>query len=1075
MPSNPNKKRTSGLPHPRKVSGVRINNPKGTQKEDPLAPIVIESKPGKRPTPTVEIHGTRIRALLDSGASVTALGRDCIKLIKLWKLRTHQVHILLKTADGHIHPCRQAVRLPISFAGFTRKVLVHIAPKIKHRLILGTNFWNEFNIKPAIFPTTEMINALTPEIITVKQKSSDKQYHDLSPLQQKALNETKKLFKWSDDVKLGCTSLIKHKIDTGTSIPIKQKQYHSSPYIQEKINKEIDRMLSLGIIEPASCPKWLNPVIAVKKPNNAIRICLDARKLNSCTIKNAFPQQNLNRILERIQGCKWISTIDLKDAYYQVKIEKSSRECTAFSVSSKGTYQYARMAMGLCNAASTLCELIQHVIGCDLEPQVYPYLDDFLVLSKTFEEHMSTLGELAKRLTSAGLTISSNKSYFCMKQTSYVGYLISQDGIQANPERMAPILEFPQPKNLKAVRRFIGMTGWYSRFIPNYATEIAPITDLLKKTLIPFKWTEQAEVAFDRLKQILTSPQILSPPDFDKPFIIECDASDTGIGAVLVQKFDDQEKVISFYSAKLNKAQRNYTTTEKECLAVILAVEKFRPYIDGTEFTVITDHASLLWLQTMKEPASRLARWSLRLQQYTFKLIHRKGQHNVVPDALSRIYMDEDEQNPSTQTKENYAQEPAEDCCTLSLFDFKETKDKIYLDLCEKAKTHTDKSHYKFDNDLLYVTHADAHGTSWKIYIPSDYVNKIISAHHDDVLAAHGGFWKTLKRIKQKYTCPKLPAQIQEYIKNCESCQANKPSTQNNKSTMGKFRDPKYPFRTIATDFIGPLPRSKQGHKYILTVVDMCTKFTLAFPLRNATGELLIKKLKDDVFLTYGVPEKIICDNGSQYTSTKFDEFLQAQGITKQLTAAYTPRQNPSESYNKILGTAIRTYINSKTHDNWDVNLKEIVCAMNTSANTQTKRTPHELLFGHQMLTHGEQHKLFADVNEREHTELPEKLSILWEDARAALRAAHVQAARQYNKSANANLDYEPGEIVWKKNTELSNKLQKKTHKLMNKNIKCIVLEKLGHNRYALADASTKKPIGTFSTEFMSKARQKQQ
>lgn len=258
-------------------------------------------------------------------------------------------------------------------------------------------------------------------------------------------------------------------------------------------------------------------------------------------------------------------------AYYQIKIDIKSRPCTAFSVSSKGTFQYARMVMGLSNAASTLCELIQRVIGCDLEPYVYPYLDDFLVLTKSFDQHMEVLSELRNRLTNAGLTISSQKSFLLMKQTSYVGYIISEEGIQVNPDRMKPIMEFPIPKNLKAVRRFLGMTGWYRRFIPNFSDETKAITDLLKQNqgTVPFRWTQEANESFENLKTILTRPPILTPPDFSQHFTIQCDASDTGVGAVLTQK--------------------NYSATEKECLAVILAIKRFRPYVDGIHFTVTPD------------------------------------------------------------------------------------------------------------------------------------------------------------------------------------------------------------------------------------------------------------------------------------------------------------------------------------------------------------------------------------------------------------------------------------------------------------------------------------------------------
>lgn len=959
----------------------------------------------KRPYATISIFGSPTKGLLDSGANISILGKGSDKFIENKTINWRAAKTRIRTADGTAHWVKRIAKIPISLAGKEIEVDFHLLPTIAKPLILGTNFWQAFNIRPTIFEidteTTELENP------TVQEKI----FHTLNPEQQKQLEQTKARFKTSNDKELGFTNKIQHEIDTGNHAPVKQKQYHSSPYIQVKINEEIDRMLKLKIIEPATSPSWLNPVIAVRKSNGSVRLCLDARKLNSCTKKNSYPQQNLNRILEQIQGCAYISTIDLKDAYYQIKIEKKSRPLTAFSVSSKGTFQYVRMANGLCNASSTLCELIQNIIGCDLEPHIYPYMDDFLILTKKFDKHIEILNELANRLNAAGLTISPAKSFFCMKQTTYVGYVISEKGIQANPERTKPIADFPAPKNVKAVRRFIGMTGWYRRFIPNFATVIAPITDLLKKNNLPFKWNKNADTAFEELKEMLIQPPILTPPDFSQPFSIQCDASDTGVGAVLTQNIDDNERVIAFYSSKLNKAQTNYTATEKECLAVILAIERFRPYIDGIHFTVITDHSSLLWLQTMKEPTSRLARWALRLQAYDFKLIHRKGKHNVVPDALSRVHMD-------TIEREN------DECNALSkdpinLSKFSNSIDPQYRSLCTKVKTEQVQNlqnyRYKYENDILYYLYDEKLGKEWKIFVPSDMMTEVLSSCHDNILAGHGGYWKTLKRVKETYYWPKMPQDTYKYVTNCEACQEAKPSNINSKTTMGGFRDPKYPWRLIAIDFVGPITRSKNGNAWILTVVDLFSKYVRAFPLRHATAELLINRLQNEVFYVHGTPQTIICDNGTQFHSSKFEIFLKKFNVDKQHTSAYTPRQNASECYNKVIGTALKIYVNEKQHDRWDENFQEILCAINTSANTQTKHSPYEILHAHRMILDGSYHTAIADINDLSHQDHEIKLSSLWAEVRQSLKEAHARSAKQYNKNANPNLSYEPGEVVLKK------------------------------------------------------------
>lgn len=264
---------------------------------------------------------------------------------------------------------------------------------------------------------------------------------------------------------------------------------------------------------------------------------------------------------------------------------------------------------------------------------------------------------------------------------------------------------------------------------------------------------------------------------------------------------------------------------------------------------------------------------------------------------------------------------------------------------------------------------------------------------------------------------------------------------------MGGFRDPKYPWRLIAIDFIGPFPRSKRGNAWILTVVDLFSKYVKAFPLRHSTAELLIDRLQNEIFYVHGVPQTLICDNG-------------------------TPRQNASESYNKVIGTALKMYINDKQHDRWDENFNEILCAINTGTNTQTNYSPYEIIYGHSMILNGKHHSTVADINDQCHQDHEIKLPILWAEMRKSLKEAHTRAAKQYNKNADPNLSYDTGEIVLKRNTILSNKSEKKTSKLLKKYVKCIILGKEGHNMYILGDINTQKRIGVFSSDLLKKTRQ---
>lgn len=750
-------------------------------------------------------------------------------------------------------------------------------------------------------------------------------------------------------------------------------------------------------------------------------------------------------------GTKYISTIDLSDAYYQIRIAKVSRGCTAFSVSSKGTFQYKRMANGLTNASASLCELIQNIIGSDLEPKVFPYMDDFLILTETFDEHIAVIKEVAKRLNSANLTISATKCYFCMKRTSYVGYTISENGIEPNPERIKPILDMPSPSSLKSVRRLIGMAGWYRRFIPKFAEITAPITETLKKENFPFQWNEKAQDAFEKLKAILTTEPILQSPDFSKPFVLHTDASDTGVGGILTQNINDNERVIAFFSTKLNSAQRNYTTTERECLAVLLAIEKFRPYLDGVKFTVYTDHASLVWLQNMKEPTSRLARWALRLACYDFELFHRKGKDMVVPDCLSRL-----------------------NCEIIDLEDFRNTKDENYWQTFKATQQgiamDAENNFYTIENELLYKKVLGRNGSAWKLYVPADYVEMILKDCHDNLTAGHFGTFKTLRRIQENYFWPSMSNDVYHYVTACEQCQASKSSNKRKTNLMGNFRNAAYPWRTIAIDFVGPLVKSKLGNTCMLTVVDQFTKYGLTFPLRHATAELTINRLTNKVFSYFGVPQYIICDNGTQFKSQIFQQMAESRCIEIMYCASYHPQANPAEAFNKILGTALKLYVDQNQHNTWDENLDEIMCAINTSTHSQTQSSPYELLFGHTYIGNGQMHKLLADTNDRSQVEIEDKLSVIWQQAREALKKSHEKAKRYHDKNAR-EINFDIGDVVWKRNTVLSNKANKVMSKLNPRGIKCIVQGKPAHNMYSLIDFNTKKPLGNFASNELQKGR----
>lgn len=563
--------------------------------------------------------------LLDSGAQVSVVGPRFEALIGSGSVRTKPSTYSISTADGSVHATKVVVVMSVAYQGRVHTIEAPMLSSLKHDLILGIDFWRRFDIRPVV---SEVCGIEAEKCVNVVEN------YDLSPEQAVCLADVLKGMPFSKEGVLSKTSLLKHSINTQGAAPIKQTQYIISPYVQKDVHTEIDRLLAIGAIFPCTSP-WNYPVIAVRKPTGKIRLCIDARKLNALTLKDAYPQPQLNRILGQLTGTHVLSSIDFSDAYHQVELDDDSKLKTAFSVSGKGFFAYSRMPFGLCNSGATLCRLVDQVLGCDLEPHVFVYMDDVIIATTTVEHHFELLRIIARRLSAAGLTISPEKSRFCMKRLKYLGHIIGEGVVRPDPSRCESIANYPTPLNAKDVRRLMGMANWYRRFLPDYAAITAPIYNLLRKG-VKFEWSAQADKAWQTIKDALMSQPLLTSPDYSKPFIIQTDASDTGIGGVLVQGTGEDERVVAYYSQKLNAAQKKYQTTERECLAVIVGIEKFRPYVEGVHFTVVTDHASLLWLQNLKDPSGRLGRWALRLQPYDFTLVHRPGRLMVVADALSR-------------------------------------------------------------------------------------------------------------------------------------------------------------------------------------------------------------------------------------------------------------------------------------------------------------------------------------------------------------------------------------------------------------------------------------------------------
>lgn len=1064
--------------------------------------LEVRVNPSSCPHIKVEILGTEVVALLDSGAGLSVM--SALNIIQSHGFKIIKSNIKICTADDTEHTCLGYVNIPYTLGNETRVVPTLIVPEIRKPLILGMNFWKAFQIRPMISsrnrieeleltwtsdleektvinylqvekelvaetepiqfsvrivepseegPQTwiskpeedETLDIPTLELPQNPQEAIDniETEHELTSEQRAQLQEVLSGFDCTSQGRLGKTTLIEHEIEVIEGAKMREMpMYRYSPQIWGKIEQELERWKELDVIEEC-VTEFSNPLVPVKKANGKIRVCLDSRRVNTITKKDAYPMRNMSEIFHRLQKAKYFSVVDLKDAYFQIPLKESSRNYTAFRTP-KGLFRFKVVPFGLKNAPFTMTRLMNRAIGFDFEPKVFIYLDDIIIISETFEEHLQLLKEVATRLQKAGLTISVEKSRFCRKQVRYLGYLLTEKGLNIESSKLEPILNYPRPKTVREVRRLMGLMGFYQKFIPRYSHLTAPITDLLKKSK-KFKWSEAAEEALTQLKTVLTSAPVLGNPDYTRPFIIETDASQLAVGAALIQEFDEGKRIIGYFSKKLSSTQRKYSATERECLGVLLAVENFRHYIEGSTFTVITDAKSITWLFSLSaaNANSRLLRWALKLQSYDFTLQYRKGKDNVLADCLSRIESITSVDQDYAKLKNQIIQDP------VNFKQFMVKGDRVYKYMAD-TKRLTDR---RFE---------------WKYYPPMQEREQIIRTIHEP---AHLGYDKTLNSLKEKFYWPRMATETREYCRSCMACKTSKATNINTTPLMGsqkKFCD--HPWQLITLDYVGPFPPSgKSRNTCLLVLTDVFTKFVLIQPFRQATAATLVQFLEQAVFLLFGVPETILTDNGTQFTSKEFGNLLQHYGVKHWLTPSYHPQVNNTERVNRVITTAIRATIKG-AHRNWSDNLQQIANAIRTSVHESTKYTPYFLTFGRNQISNGQEYERMrgTTLNNKNVDLTDSDREKLYQQVRKNLADAYQKQSKYYNLRSNRNAPtYQVGEKVLKRNTLLSDKAKGYCAKLGPKFVPAIVIKTLGDS-YELEDLNGH-PLGIFHANFLKK------
>lgn len=807
--------------------------------------------------------------------------------------------------------------------------------------------------------------------------------------------------------RLGVTNKMEYKILLTDQIPVRQSPYRLSPPKMRELRKIINQQLKDGVIRPSVSP-YASPVFLVKKPSGqGFRPVVDYRLLNQKVVLESVPLPDLHNCFTWFAGAQYFTVLDLNQAYHQVPLAEESKALTAFTTD-WNLYEYNRVPFGLATGAAVLSRLLDSVLGELKYKFVYNYLDDVVIYSKSFEEHLSHVQQVLDKFREAGLTVKPSKVDLARREISFLGHIVSAGGVKVDHERTKSIRQFPPPRNKREVARFIGMINFFRKFLPNFAQMAAPLNQLRRKGE-SFKWTESHQAAFDNLKQALASAPVLAIPDFEREFVLQTDASNSGLAAVLLQEHEGGRRAIAYASRSLTEAERKYSVYELEALAVMFGLEKFRFYLEHKEFTLETDNQALSWVLARPRKTGRLARWAVRISAFRFKVKHIKGTDNQVADALSRMFQEEDEVTDVEEVEQAWVSGVLSEIPALFQDLGERQEDEPGLaEIRKKIREGVEVPGYSMQKGLL--CRRTTGDNREKICLPKQLVSPVFKYFHESVCGGHLGVHKTIMKIKEHLTWPSLYRDVRKLVQGCHECKRSKPNQNARRGELQSSRED-HPLDKVFIDYLGPLPRTKEGNRYLLVVVDAFSRFVWLLPSKSTNTQVTIKLLSG-IFGVFGSPKVLVSDNAPAFVSKEFKRFCFNSAISHITTIPYYPQPSFAERVNRNLKSALIAF-HSSSQTKWDQSVSWINFAFNTAVHESHKTTPARLMFAFQVNSPLSNLWSINDLLPEDNN--PEVIKRNWEAARKNIRLAHRRGAIRYNKGRRPT-SLRVGQVVYLKN-----------------------------------------------------------
>ena len=856
----------------------------------------------------------------------------------------------------------------------------------------------------------------------------------------------------------GRTNLVEHQIVVEAEGPIKQSVRRPPIHLKEAANEEVQKMLREGIIEPSNSP-WASPVVLVRKKDGSLRYCIDYRKLNAVTRKDSYPLPRIDDSLDTLRSAKYFTTLDLASGYWQIELSEDAKQKSAFCTTT-GLYQFKVMPFGLTNAPATFQRLMERVLAGLQWQLCLVYIDDIIIFSRTVEEHLQQLQTVFTRLKSAGLKLKPKKCHLFKQKVQYLGHIVSEAGIQTDPEKIQAVMEWGEPTTVTEVRSFLGLCSYYRKFVPEFATIARPLIKLTEKNC-PFSWREEQREAWETLKQCLTSAPILGYPDPAATFILDTDASDYGIGAVLSQVKDGEEQVIAYGSRALTKPERRYCVTRKELLAVVYFTRYFRHYLLGKRFVLRTDHAPLRWLKSFREPEGQVARWLEALQSFDFDLVHRPGKNHQNADALSRGpcfqcggghegekirggkipgNAEEEEKTCAVQTRSRAERQArtktwfqSEDV-NMEQFQAAQEADPVLAmvrtwvqqgkrpEFVEISSEGREIKFYwgQFDSllirDGLLVREVPrvAQSPKTQILVPHSMRREILEQSHDVKTAGHLGKHKTIANVKGRFLWPGMRVDAELFVRTCDLCAMYKTSGKQRRAGMKTFQVGE-PMERLCIDIAGPFPETSKGSKYTVIVTDWFTKFVEIYSVPNQEAVTIAEVIVRNYISRFGVPREIHTDQGRQFEAELFQEMCALLGIKKTRTTSFHP-QSDGQSERNIKTLTKMLAIAANQQPDWDDYLPYIAMAYRATPQASTGFSPNFLMFGRELAMPID---VMLPLQNEDHatqgqyaTKMRERLHYAYDVARKVLKKSVERQKRLYNERVFGE-PHRVGDLVW--------------------------------------------------------------